>query len=630
MPASRRLWSWLLPLWSLLLWLPLPGETASLIRSQSVLEDRSGQLGIEDVAGAGDFQPLEGVLVGGYTDSAHWLRLQVAPAAASSRESSGGDMLLLRVRPTFVDDLRLYQQDANGRWRESRSGDRQAFDSAQRSLNALGFEIRPQAPYSTYYLRLQTSSSAILHVQALPRSQAAQKDAWLLMFQVAYLAFMSGVLLWSAHAWWRGREAVMGTFAIYQACSLIHATALMGYLAPFGGPGASGWSDALSSIFVLLTAGSGFLFHGVVLRMYAPQRGLLVALWALLACVPVLLALYLTGHERLALQLNALAVLVCGMLMFLLAMTARREGLPSLRVLRTVYVLQSLSIAASMLPFLGWIRAVEWSLQSSLIHGLISACLMAYMLDQRARLLRAQAEGDHQRVVLAEQRLQMQAEQVQAQERFIDVLTHELKTPISVAMMSLGASQEQPAHLDRARRAIGNLDAIVERTRMSVLADHQRLQAQLAPCNVSVLVYECIEDSRAPERIRAKVGFELEALTDAQLLGLIVTNLIDNALKYSPADSTVDVSLQAQTQGDQDGLWLCVSNDVGAAGAPDPSHLFQKYYRSAGAQSQSGSGLGLFLSQHLASLLGARLSHRPQRTGVEFALFIPLKGPARA
>lgn len=596
---------------------PLLAWSVDLVVQRDVLEDRSGRLKIDQVAESEGFQPLEGLLVGGYSDSTWWLRLRVAP-------SGDGRAMLLRVRPTFLDDVRLYKRGPDGHWHERTTGDRFAFDSADRSLNALGFQLEPAAHTRTYFLRLQTTSSAMLHVQALSKTDAVRKDAQLVFFQVTYFAFMTGVLLWSVLAWWRGREAVMGTFAIYQFFSLLHAMALTGYLAPFDAWPVLGWSDAFTSISVLMTAGSGFLFHAVVLGIYAPARGLLRVMWALVAVAPVLLVMYWLGHERLALQLNAMAVLLAGLLIFLLALSARREGLPSLRVLKTVYTLQALSVAASMLPFMGWVPALEWSLQSSLIHGFISACLMFYMLDQRARLMRAQAQGNRQRAIFAEQSLHIKAQEVAAQGRSFDVLTHELKTPISVAMMSLGATPQQgDPHIVRARRAIGHLNAVVERMHLSVLADSRRLQAQLEPCNISVLLYECIEDCRSPERIRAAVGFQLEALTDAHLFTLIVNNLIDNALKYSPADSWVDVHLEALNDPPKRGFRLRVINAEGLAGTPDTGRLFQKYYRSPGAQSISGSGLGLFLSHHLAELIGAQLSHQRHPLQVEFDLFLP-------
>lgn len=598
--------------------LPLSAIADDLIIQKQVLEDKSGSLSVEQVAESGQFSPLDGLLVGGYSNSIWWLRLHVRPA-------SDGQTILLRVRPTFLDDVRLYHQTADGKWLELQTGDRFSFYSAQRSLNSLGFEIQPEVQGGIYYLRLQTTSSSILHVQALHKRVAAMKDAQLILFHVLYFAFMTGVLLWAGLAWWRGHELIMGAFAVYQFTSLLHAMALTGYFSPFAGWFPLGWVDAISSVFVLLTAGSGFWFHAVVLRTYAPWRVLVFAMWVLVAIVPVLVIMYFLGHERLALKFNSMAVLVAGLLMYMMAISARREGVPSLRVLRTVYCLQAISIMASMLPFMGWVQAIEWSLQSSLIHGFISACLMVYMLEQRARILHAKAEEDRQRALFAEQGLQIKAQEMAAQGRSIDVLTHELKTPISIAMMSLGATGYQDHHIARARRAIGHLDAIVERTRLSVLADSHRLEAQMALCNVSVLVYECIEDSRAPQRIRAEVGYQLETLTDGQLLGLIVTNLFDNALKYSPSDSHVEVRLNVCAENDEPWLCLSVINAEGFAGSPDPALVFQKFYRSSGAQSRSGSGLGLFLCHHLAELIGARLIYRSRSRFVQFDLFVPYK-----
>ena len=151
----------------------------------------------------------------------------------------------------------------------------------------------------------------------------------------------------------------------------------------------------------------------------------------------------------------------------------------------------------------------------------------------------------------------------------------------------------------------GYIDAIIERTRLSELAEHQRLQPQNSLSNISELVYECIETSTNPARIQAQVGFALEANTDAGLLTIIIANLIDNALKYAPADQPVELSLEHA----QSALLLRIRNPVGTAGMPDAEQLFSKFYRGTTAHSQSGSGLGLYLAHHLAPdlMTGARL-----------------------
>ena len=601
----------------LLFLFPMLSYGAELMRSQAILEDPSARLSIQQVVNSPDFTPLTGMLVKGYTDSAFWLRIDVNPRP-------DGGLIKLRIRPTFVDDVRLYEPDPaiDGGWKQRMSGDRYPFNASDRSVNALGFAVTPQVP-TTYYLRLQTTSSAILHVQALTLADANQKDTVLVLFQMGYLAFIVAVLFWSLHEYWKNREHVMLSFVSYQAFSMLFSMALMGYLAPFGPTGWNGFMDTATSLLIMCATLSGIVFHGVTFGLYSPNRWLLRALWVLAAWVPFQMLFYLLGHDRWALQVNSLVVLLLGVLMVLLALSAQREGLPSRRILRAIYVLQSLSIAATMLPFLGWVDAVEWSLQSTLIHGLISAALMFFMLSKRSQLLRSLAEKDRQRAALMQQELDIQTQQVTEQERFIDMLTHELKTPISVAIMSLGASDARGPYIARTQRALSNLNLIVERTRLSALADSQRLEVQPALCNVSALLYECIDTCSAPDRVKALVGFELEIVTDSQLLTLVITNLIENALKYSRQDSAIEVTLARNSAALAQNLSLQVSNALGAAGAPDPAKVFSKYYRSRGAQSQSGTGLGLYLSQNLAQLIGARLVYQQDADRVTFSLHLP-------
>ena len=596
---------------------PMLSYGAELMRSQAMLEDPSARLSIQQVVSSPDFSPLPDMLVKGYSASAFWLRIDVDPRP-------DGGLIQLRIRPTFVDDVRLYEPDpaSDGGWKQRMSGDRYPFNASDRSVNTLGFAVAPKVP-TTYYLRLQTTSSAILHVQALALADANQKDAVLVLFQMGYLAFILAVLFWALHEYWKSRELVMLSFATYQAFSVFFSLALMGYLAPFEPADWNGFMDMTTSMLIMAITLSGMVFHGVTLGLYSPNRWLMRALWVLVAWVPFQMLFYLQGFERWALQVNSLLLLVFGVLVLLLALSAQREGLPSRHILRVFYGLQSLSIAVSMLPFLGWVDAIEWSLQSTLIHGLISAALMFFMLSKRSQLLRSLAEKDRQRAALMQQELNIQTQQVTEQERFIDMLTHELKTPISVAIMSLGASDARGPYIARTQRALSNLNLIVERTRLSALADSQRLEVQPALCNVSALLYECIDTCSAPDRVKALVGFELETVTDSQLLTLVITNLIENALKYSRQDSAIEVTLARDSAALAQQLCLQVTNTLGAAGAPDPAQVFSKYYRSRGAQSQSGTGLGLYLSQNLAQLIGARLAYQQDADRVTFSLHLP-------
>ena len=153
--------------------------------------------------------------------------------------------------------------------------------------------------------------------------------------------------------------------------------------------------------------------------------------------------------------------------------------------------------------------------------------------------------------------------------------------------------------------------------------EHQRLLTRAEPCQLTTLVDECIADCDDPERVKVLERNPAPLQSDLQLLAICVANLVDNALKYSPAASSVTVRVLPQTVTAVNGFVVVIANQIGPAGAPDAAQIFSKYYRSPGARSKSGSGLGLYLSSSIAQLLGAQLSYRVERDQVEFSLWIP-------
>lgn len=211
------------------------------------------------------------------------------------------------------------------------------------------------------------------------------------------------------------------------------------------------------------------------------------------------------------------------------------------------------------------------------------------------------------------------------QDRFISMLNHELKTPLSVVRMALGMENINPATRQHAQQAAQDIDAVVER---SLWADRirERRCVTLEPCCVVDVLSGIGERSATPQRIRVSgVSGDpaLTVVTDRQYLQIILGNLLDNALKYSPPQSTVRVDVTSHHHKRREGVLVSLCNAVGGAGRPDPQHLFGKYYRSSGAHGKTGSGLGLYLSREMARLLGGWLRYRPDNAEVKFELWLP-------
>jgi signal transduction histidine kinase len=106
--------------------------------------------------------------------------------------------------------------------------------------------------------------------------------------------------------------------------------------------------------------------------------------------------------------------------------------------------------------------------------------------------------------------------------------------------------------------------------------------------------------------------------SDYQYVRLILQNLLSNALKYSPADSMIELQIESTSVNNMACVSFRVLNAVGAAGMPDPAQVFSRYYRSEAARQHVGAGLGLWLAQAVARQLGSEVHFQPTHGQVMF------------
>jgi two-component system, OmpR family, sensor histidine kinase CiaH len=207
------------------------------------------------------------------------------------------------------------------------------------------------------------------------------------------------------------------------------------------------------------------------------------------------------------------------------------------------------------------------------------------------------------RAVMRQIRLQQQ------QQNFMMAVTHELKTPISVAKLNLETLQKY--HLDDARKEKIIRSSLQEIERLHTLTGNILVSAQLE----SGYYQSDKEDLSLSELVRTATGEFIRRYPnrswntaidpdifihgDPLLLQILVNNLLENAIKYSPAESELSVGLRATDHQ----VLLQIAD--GGPGIPsrETKRIFQKFYRigNESTRTAQGTGLGLYLCGKIAA-----------------------------
>jgi len=201
---------------------------------------------------------------------------------------------------------------------------------------------------------------------------------------------------------------------------------------------------------------------------------------------------------------------------------------------------------------------------------------------------------------------------LQAERRFTADAAHELRTPLAGLHMHVQLLQRQHPDLalsfQKLRTDIGRLTALVDSlltlARLDPLA-----RAQLAGQAVALRpVFDGLETEFAEEAARRGIGLRLRTdidsvQADPQLLGIVLRNLIGNALRYCPSGSRVEVEAVRHAGHAR----ITVRDDGPGVDEASRRRLTERFFRVLG-QEEGGSGLGLSIVKRIADLHGGTLA----------------------
>lgn len=551
-----------------------------------------------------------------------WLRFRVIRSEAEPAR------WILAFGEPDMDDVRVYVPGAGGGYDEVRLGRRIPNDelSLAARLHVARLDLPENRPV-TIYLRLASQhkirleDAALWHPAALVQQEARQSALYgLHMGALLVLAVVAGLFgVWL-------RDGTIIAFALYVAAMLCRGMVHTG-LAALIFPTAGGVTNYLLSGLGLLGGAASLLLMWdriLDLRFTSPvlHRLFLAAIGAV--CLGFLLVL----HPAFSMVVMPVQVLMVAGGAVAVVLAVRRAWQDRGDLLVRIYLLafapvvlgwgvELMARVSSAVPA-GLGRAMD--IGSSILHvGLLSIAL-AYRLHL---LRRARLEAE---MALAGERLSRQRQQT-----FIDMVSHEFKTPLAVIdssaqLMAMDGGEQSPDLKERLaviRGAVRRLVKLIE----TCLADDR--QAELALRLHPMVPEELLQRvaARNWNLDRADLALHVADLpdrcvADAELLGIALDALVDNARRYGPPGQVVEIA--GRHAG---GCLELVVADRGPGVPPDDAErIFEKHFRGRNSEGIPGTGIGLHLVKAVADMHGGRVTCRSRDGGgSEFILAVPLR-----
>lgn len=634
----------------------LPARAQSLPKLAghvSILHDQASRLDLDDVLGDAQslFAPVRGGEINfGYIRHPVWVKLAIPGEAAADG--------LLTLSPNFLDRVDLYVA-APGR--DGQVSDFTLFEAGDHrapprdGLSALdtAVPVRFEAGRQTsIYIRIANFNSST-HVSLGLEDRPARS------IRLVAQASTFGL-------WFGGMATLLVTQLVFfyfdrkRQYPLLALSTLGVFLIYFGNLGYSHLylfpqNGAANNLFIGFNAWAGLaasaLAYDSILDLKRRQPWA-HGIYLLIAAVGVIgVGFALAGRNIVFGPFGATFSIIAATLNMIFGLYyANRDGAAS-RMTAAAFVAIFVGASLSMVQRLGLEWMPNWISHSYGIAGLLQAILLTGSLAIRLRdaeqanvrmkdaALNNAIEAERLAANLVEERtgelvqarrmaedaLHAEMQSQLRQVRFLEVVSHQYRTPLaairsSVDSLALDAAMRDGANrerLERIRRGIGRLVEILDVNLKRSQMEGASFRATLSRMAIGPVIESAVSRARDLFNghdidVDVPPGLAVVRIeADAGMLELAIINLVENGVKYSAIRRAPKVALSLAREGDR--LVLSVADNGIGIPENELSHVFENSMRGSNVAGIEGSGMGLFLVQRIAAAHGgtAHASSRP-------------------
>ncbi len=603
---------------------PLPSQSqvtsVDLEPHASLLLDPTGTLSIEEVsssARATDFVKFQGPLSLGFTQSVAWIRIDLTAVESSQ--------WLLEMGQPILEDVRFYKRTPQGEIQVGLGSHADVRQPKQTHYRRPVFKVDLTAEVpAVMYLRLASRTSMVTNLKlwspmALFENSNQESFIWGLVFG----SYLLVVFFYSAFWLWT-REKVHLHYVLYVATNL-GAAFLTGR-----------WNDKLGflldpnahtlalGVFVCLSLWIAPLFTVSYLgtqRIWPRASRIFLLTCTSVSCLAIVAVLM--GHYSqgvVAVQITSIFVIfiTTGVSAYL-AYKGNKKG----QLLLLAFSLFYIGVMWRYLRNIGAIEPSWWNESVYQIGAFVHMMVMSTGIFSSYNTLRRKSEQDMARADAQEKQRERQYE-------FLGMVSHEVRTPLTVisasadnllidASLTANAKNRVNKIIRHSEKLQKLFDTYLGNERL-LNGDNAIRMAELDLVSLCESLVQDIKDAHGLD-VRLDAPSRLPVYCDADLMRVAISNLLENARKHVPDKSSGTVLSLSQSET----LFTITVTDQGPGVAErDMPFIFDAYFRGQGAYTSVGSGLGLHLVQFIAAQHRGRVqATKLQPCGMAFVIEIP-------
>lgn len=591
--------------------------------------DNSGTSSIDD-AKRQTYQSFENTLNLGYEPQTIWVKISI-------KEINNNEPIGINISPTFLEKITIYETDENQRYTIQSKGRSQPAQSLLDEGIYFSFNLQNNTSHPReIFVKISTSTSMIFsyHVETLKKLKSENGKLTIILISCLSLTLLTGT--WGLIQFKILKDSIYLYFAFRQVYAALHIFCLYGLTRYFITDESSKTFfnfvynlTILSVVFILAK------FEINILKQFnALTKAIRVAKILLYLQIITNIGLWIFKDITTALHFNNISDMFFIALLLGISLSAKTNPNSKKRNSTdwTIYIGYTLATTTVLFAIIGYSGLTgtgrHWQ-HYILAHPLIISIVMMIMLSNKSLNQQRQAYEIAQKEQVTREHLRLEKIRREENEHFLSMLIHELRSPLSV--INLYVDSKHNSH-EKIKNATQSINQVLDQVLANKMLDEREGEkpAVRTVFSISDVIEKYINTNDTHKR-RFKTDYKssTEIISDPTATAYIFKNIIDNALKYSPADSLIDIRSDIHHISDKEFLCITIDNLESAAGVPDLSKLFTKYYRSSHARRQTGAGLGLHLVKSWVTMLNGFVDctiweDEYKRNHISFRVGLPL------